>query len=104
MVSFLKKLFGAAGSETSETVVRGEPVEYNDYQIQPAPQAEGNQWRLAGYILQGQGQDHQEVKFVRADLFSSRDEACEFALRKGRQIVDEQGDRLFADRGESNST
>ena len=36
-----------------------------------------------------------EHRFIRADRFSSLDETAEFALVKGRQIIDEQGDRLF---------
>ncbi|MEM6496225.1 MAG: HlyU family transcriptional regulator [Pseudomonadota bacterium] len=98
MVTFLKKLFGVAGSGTGTTVVRGEAVQYNGYRIEPAPEAEGSQWRLAGYILRQNEEDIQETKFVRADMFSSREEASEFTVRKGRQIIDEQGDRLFADR------
>ncbi len=104
MVSFLKKLFGAGNSGASTEVMRGEPVAYNGYQIQPAPQSEGSQWRLAGYIRRGQDDSYEETMFVRADLFSSREEALEFAVRKGRQIVDEQGDRLFADRSTPGSS
>ena len=36
-----------------------------------------------------------EAAFIRADLLPSADQAAEFAMRKGRQIVDEQGERLF---------
>jgi len=35
-------------------------------------------------------------KFVRADRMSSRDEAVSFALAKGRQIIDEQGESVFS--------
>ena len=33
---------------------------------------------------------------MRADRMSSRDEAVSFALAKGRQIVDEQGEGVFS--------
>ncbi len=36
-----------------------------------------------------------EQHFIRADMFATRDEAEACALRKGQQIIDEQGDRLF---------
>jgi len=36
-----------------------------------------------------------EHKFIRADRFAGLDDAVEVSLSKGRQIVDEQGDRLF---------
>ncbi len=97
MVSFLKKLFGGSGTGGSAPVDRDDPVEHGGFGIQAAPEPEGDQWRLAGYILQGSGEDRMERKFLRADLFGSRDEAAEFSVRKGKQIIDEQGARLFAD-------
>ena len=33
--------------------------------------------------------------FIRADLMPSEEQAAEFAARKARQIIDEQGDRVF---------
>jgi hypothetical protein len=36
-----------------------------------------------------------EHRFVRADRFSGLDDAVDVALKKGQQIVDEQGDRIF---------
>lgn len=101
MISFLKKIFAGPGSGSPAPVERGEPVEHQGFEIQPAPEPEGSQWRLAGYILSSSNGDQKERKFVRADLFPSRDDATDFAIRKGRQIIDEQGDRLFADGKES---
>ena len=36
-----------------------------------------------------------EHKFIRADRFASIDDAADIALRKGQQLVDEQGERIF---------
>jgi hypothetical protein len=36
-----------------------------------------------------------EHKFIRADRFASIDDAADTALRKGRQLVDEQGEHIF---------
>jgi hypothetical protein len=36
-----------------------------------------------------------EHRFIRADRFPTQDEAADFALMKGRQIIDQQGDRIF---------
>jgi hypothetical protein len=33
---------------------------------------------------------------VRADRMSSKDDLISMALGKGRQIIDEQGDRIFS--------
>jgi hypothetical protein len=34
-------------------------------------------------------------RLIRADLFGSSDEAARFAVVKARQVIDEQGERLF---------
>ncbi|MGI9521470.1 MAG: HlyU family transcriptional regulator [Hyphomicrobiaceae bacterium] len=96
MFSFLKKLFGGSSPKDVTPATRGEPVEHDGFAIHAAPEPEGGQWRLAGYIVSGSKDGHMERRFLRADLFSSHDEATEFTIRKGRQIIDEQGDRLFA--------
>jgi hypothetical protein len=41
------------------------------------------------------GGEVKEHKFIRADRFASVDDAADFALRKGQQVVDEQGERIF---------
>lgn len=104
MVSFLKKLLGSSSPDNGARADRREPVEHRGFRIQPAPEPEGGQWRLAGYILSGSEDNPVEQKFVRADLFHSRDEATEFAIRKGKQIIDEQGHRLFANSEKPGST
>ena len=50
---------------------------------------------LAGLIEKTVGGELKSYKFVRADRMSSRDEAMSFALAKGRQIIDEQGEGVF---------
>ncbi|MGI9521775.1 MAG: HlyU family transcriptional regulator, partial [Hyphomicrobiaceae bacterium] len=100
----LKKLFGSSSPDNGACADRGKPVEHRGFRIQPAPEPEGGQWRLAGYILSGSGDNPMEQKFVRADLFDSRDEAIEFAVRKGKQIIDEQSYRQLADGEKPGST
>ena len=36
-----------------------------------------------------------EHRFVRADRFSGEEEAADITLNKGRQIIDERGDKVF---------
>ena len=36
-----------------------------------------------------------EHRFVRAEMHSSREAAVEFSIAKARQLIDEQGERLF---------
>lgn len=95
MASFFSKLFGGGGSQEA-AADPDKAVEYQGYTIYPAPQPDGGQWRLAGEIAKGAGEDEERRQFVRADTFSSKDEAESFAVRKGQQLIDEQGDKLFA--------
>jgi hypothetical protein len=37
-----------------------------------------------------------EHRFVRAETHASKDDAATFAIAKGKQIIDEQGDRIFS--------
>ncbi|MEH6632785.1 MAG: HlyU family transcriptional regulator [Halopseudomonas aestusnigri] len=100
-MSLFSKLFG--GSKAKEPVApqREEPVLYKGLSIRAEPgKADNGQWRLSGYIVKAsEGEEHNDMEryFLRADTFPSREEAVDFSLRKGRQIIDEQGDRLFAD-------
>ena len=34
-------------------------------------------------------------KFIRAEKHGSKDEAISFAITKGKQIIDERGDKIF---------
>ncbi len=100
MTSFLSRLFGGLTGKTPEDSgppKRGEAVEYEGYKICAAPDKADNQWRLAGVILKPGDDGDLERTFIRADLFTSREEAETYAIRKGKQIIDEQGERLFAD-------
>jgi hypothetical protein len=36
-----------------------------------------------------------EHRFIRAETHPSRDDAAAFAVQKGRQIIDQQGERVF---------
>ncbi|CAN5124192.1 HlyU family transcriptional regulator [soil metagenome] len=93
-MSFLKKLFGGRASAEAPPDTAKE-IEHNGFTIRATPYKEGGQYQLAGVIAKEIGGTLREHKFVRADRFSMVDEAVEFALAKGRQIVDEQGDKLF---------
>ena len=96
-MSFLKKLFGwgSSGEGEQEAGAPAKSVEYNGFKIHAAPYKSEGQYQTAGMIekqIEGVLQTH---RFVRADRVSAFDEAVEFALGKGRQIIDEQGERIF---------
>jgi hypothetical protein len=94
-LSFLKKLFGLGGSPSGETAVTAKTVDHKGYLIEARPYLEGGQYQTAGVISKDVEGVRKEHKFIRAERFAALDEAVDFCLTKGRQIVDEQGDRLF---------
>ena len=93
MAGFLSRLFGGSGGGKEPT--RGSGEAYKGYMIYPAVQNEGGSWRTAGVISKQDGDDTLEHTFIRADVFTSKDEAEACATRKGKQIVDERGDAIF---------
>lgn len=99
MASFLSKLFGSfgAGKAESSSATAEKAEVYNGFRLVAQPVRDGSQYRIAGRI-EKEGPDGVLVReFIRADMFSSAEEAVEFTLRKGRQIIDQTGPQLFAD-------
>lgn len=92
-MSFWKRLFGGGGA--AEEGPAGEPVEHNGFTIRATPFSEGGQYQTCGVISKEIAGEMKEHRFIRADRFASKDDAVEVTLRKARQIIDEQGDRLF---------
>ena len=93
----MKKLFGGGGGggEAEGGKPIGEAVEHKNCSIQPIAMHKGGQFLTAGIISKDFPDGAREHRFVRADTHSSADQAHDFAIIKGRQIIDEQGDRLF---------
>ncbi|MDK1489341.1 HlyU family transcriptional regulator [Sinorhizobium sp. 7-81] len=99
MASFFSKLFGFSGSsEKQAEQAAGKTESYGDCLIRATPMREGPQFRLAGSIERAMPDAGVKVRtFIRADLFASEQDAIDAALRKGRQIIDEQRALLFND-------
>ena len=91
-MSFFRKLFGGGKAAEPEAA---QAEEYNGYTLQPAPYQEAGQWQMCGVISRQVDGVLKEHRFVRADRFPSREDAIEFTLKKARQIVDLNGERLF---------
>lgn len=96
-MSFLKRLFG--GSSPAPAPGPAKPaaeVEHKGFTVRAEPyKAENGQYQTAGTVLKEVGGELKEHRFVRADRFGSLEDAAEFSLGKGRQLVDEQGERMF---------
>jgi hypothetical protein len=91
------KLFG--GGKGSDSRAAGtkeaEPVEYKGFKIHPTAQPQNGQWLTAGVIRKEIDGEVKEHCFLRADTHASAEAANDFAVIKGRQIIDEQGERIF---------
>jgi hypothetical protein len=93
-MSFLKKLFGG-GDSSPKAPPAADPVDYKGYAIMALPMAEGGQFRVAGTICKTVNGEEKQHKFIRADVFTDKDEAIAATLRKAQVIVDQNGDRMF---------
>ena len=94
MKGLLQRLFG--GGKAAESAPAAE--EYKGFRIRPMPFRAEGQFQTAGVIEKDTGGAVREHRFIRAERHASADEAAAFALTKGRQIIDEQGDRVFDQR------
>src|SRR6476660_2388449 len=70
-------------------------VDYKGYRVRPAPYLTNGLYQTAGTIEKDTPEGTKEHRFVRADTHQSREAAIEFAVQKGKQIIDLQGDRIF---------
>lgn len=86
-MSLFKRLFGGGGSPEREAASE----EYEGFRITAAPMREGTQWRVGARIEKGD----RVHEFVRADTVGDEETAVAFSVRKAKQVIDEQGDRVF---------
>lgn len=89
-MSFLKKLFGG-GSASSEAASEM----HEGYIITPKPMGEGGQFRLCAEIRKEVDGEMKTHRLIRADMFASADQASQAAISKAKQVIAEQGDRMF---------
>jgi hypothetical protein len=84
------RLFGGVAVDPEE-----DPVEYEGYRIRPTPFPHRGAYQTAGTIEKEVGGEIKEHRFIRAETHSSREEAIAFSIAKAKQIIDEQGKRIF---------
>jgi len=95
-MSFWKSLFGGSASTEGPAAAKaGAPESYNGFTIRAAPFKNGAQFQAAGHIEKEVGGVRKEHHFIRADFFSSLEEAERFSLTKARQIVDLMGESVL---------
>ncbi|MBF9030222.1 hypothetical protein HKCCE3408_07430 [Rhodobacterales bacterium HKCCE3408] len=88
-MSLLSKLFGSSPKSGPE------PEFHGDFRIYPEPKSEQGSYRVGARIEKDFGEETKVHHLVRADTMASVDEAMQFSVLKAKQVIDEQGDRLF---------
>jgi hypothetical protein len=97
IASMFRSLFGRG--EGAEAPAKAEAAtEYNGYLIHPAPRRQASGWLTAGSITKEFPDGVKEHQFIRADTYTDHTDAVAFCVQKAKQIIDEQGDRMFAGR------
>ena len=89
-MGWLSKLFGG-GAESAPAEKPGTSEEYKGFKVTPKPIREGSQYRISARI-EKDGRVHE---LIRADTVGSLDDATAMSLGKARQVIDEQGERIF---------
>jgi len=90
LMSFLKKLFGGGSAPTEAA-----PEMHEGFIITPTPMAEGGQYRLCAEIRKEVDGVMKTHRLIRADIFASADQANQAAISKAKQVIKEQGTRIF---------
>ena len=93
--NFFRGLVASGDKDADDEAGVEDAVEYQGFLIRPVPRKQGSQWLTSGVIIKPGGEADQEHPFVRAETHGSKEQANDFAIVKGKQIIDEQGDRLF---------
>ncbi len=103
MFSKFFSMFSGGGGAAKPAAAQADPQEHAGCLIFAEPIREGSQLRLAGRIEKEVDGRKLVRNFVRADMFTSMDDALDCTFRKARQIIDQNGNALFSDGVENRS-
>lgn len=92
-MSLLSKLFGGGGSKPQ---AEAQSETYEGYKITPQPAPEGSRYRIGARIEKEINGELKVHELIRADVLDDLDGANVASLNKARQVIDEQGERLFS--------
>ncbi|AZO61673.1 MAG: hypothetical protein E5X23_03525 [Mesorhizobium sp.] len=96
-MSFLKRLFGGGGGGATDTGAAkpAKQVEHKGFLISATPYKADGQYQTCGVVSKEVDGVMKEHRFIRADRFAGLDDAVDISIKKGIQLVDEQGERMF---------
>lgn len=92
-MSWFSKLFGSDSGGGDPDTAASET--YKDFEITPTPMKEAGGYRIAATITKTVDGVEKTHHLVRADTINSLDDAVKASVGKARQIIDEQGERMF---------
>jgi len=92
-MSLFSKLFGGGSGGGASS--GPEPIEHDGFKIYAQPMKEAGGHRVSARIEKEIGGEVKTHQMIRADLIASLDEATEISVAKAKQVIKEQGDRLF---------
>ena len=81
----------------SEAAEPAKSVEHKGFIVRAAPFKSEGRYQTAGIIEKEIAGVRKEHRFIRADSHPSLEQAVEFSLSKGCQIIDHVGERVFAE-------
>ena len=90
-MSLLSRLFGGGGPPKP----RHAPESYKDFTITPDPAREGSTFRVRAHVTKEVGGETKSHTLIRADTLESEEAAVAASVGKAKQLIDEQGERLF---------
>ncbi len=91
-MSLFGKLFGRAGAPEAQAET------YEGFRITVTPIKEGDTFRVCALIEKDVAGETLSHKLVRADTVQGFEAAQAASLRKAKQVIDEQGERIFGPR------
>lgn len=90
-MSLFSKLFGGAGSPEPDA----KPEMHKGFSITPTPIKEGARFRVSARIEKEVDGVPKVHTLIRADVLDDLDGANQASIGKAKQVIDEQGDRIF---------
>jgi hypothetical protein len=96
MLAKLRQVLARLGSRAADAPSDVAPIDYKGYRIRPEPYRTHDHYQTAGTIEKVTPEGVRAHRFVRADTYHSRDDAIAFTITKAKQIIDQQGDRIFS--------
>ena len=96
--TLLGKFSGAGGPAAPNAAAPAKSIEHKGFTVSAAPFEQYGRYQTAGTIEKEIDGVRRQHRFIRADSHPSLEQAVEFSIQKGCQIVDQMGERVFAER------